>query len=171
MEKPNGPCYSSKMKFAEFFPGQLLEFGAHTVTEIEIIEFAKRYDPQPFHIDKEFAAASRWGSLISSGFQTCGFAMRMVATHVLAGSESIGSPGLEYLKWPNPVRAGDRLRMRINVLESRTSSSGRYGVVRWQWQMLNQDDLTVLDSVATTLFAIDTASADIADADKEAKSS
>jgi acyl dehydratase len=142
------------MKYRDLYAGQALEFGAHAVTEDEIVEFGLRYDPQPFHVDKEAAARSRWGALIASGFQTCGIAMRMVAEHVLAGSESIGSPGLEYLKWPNPVRAGDRLRMRVQVLESSVSKSGRMGVVRWQWLMLNQRDDPVLDLACTSLFAL-----------------
>lgn len=155
------------MKFEEFAAGQVLEFGTHTVTESEIVEFAEQYDPQPFHIDKDFAAGSRWSGLISSGFQTCGFAMRMVADHVLAGSESIGSPGLEYLKWSNPVRAGDRLSMRINVLETSVSSSGRYGVVSWQWLMLNQTELPVLDLVTTSLFALDSENAEASSAGRK----
>lgn len=142
------------MKFEEFSADQVLEFGDHTVTESEILQFAEQYDPQPFHIDREFAARSRWGGLISSGFQTCSLAMRMVADQVLKGSESIGSPGLEYLKWPNPVRAGDQLRMRIHVHETRVSSSGQYGIVNWKWLMLNQLDLPVLDLVAISMFAI-----------------
>jgi acyl dehydratase len=142
------------MKFEEICADQVLEFGDHTVTESEIRQFAEQYDPQPFHIDKELAARSRWGGLISSGFQTCSLAMRMVVDNVLNGSESIGSPGLEYLKWPNPVRVGDQLRMRIHVHETRVSSSGQYGIVNWQWLMLNQLDLPVLDLVAISLFAI-----------------
>jgi acyl dehydratase len=142
------------MKFEDFSVDQVLEFGDHTVTESEILEFAEQYDPQPFHIDREFAARSRWGGLICSGFQTCGFAMRMVADHVLKGSESIGSPGLEYVKWPNPVRAGDQLRMRLHVHETRVSGSCRYGIVKWHWLMLNQLDQPVLDLVAVSMFEI-----------------
>jgi acyl dehydratase len=142
------------MKFADFFAGQLLEFGQYTVTEREIIEYAQYYDPQPFHIDKEFAQRSRWNGLIASGWHTCSIAMRMVAVHVLQSSESIGSPGLDYLKWPNPLRPGDRLRMRVHVLEPSVSKSGRMGAVRWQWLLLNQDEKPVLDLVATSLFAL-----------------
>ena len=142
------------MKFAELQTGQTLDFGAHDVTERDILEFARRYDPQPFHIDPEAAQASRWHGLIASGFHTCSIAMSLIATHVLQGSESMGSPGLDYLKWPHPVRAGDTLRMRVNVLETSLSTSGRVGVVRWQWLLLNQHDQIVLDLTATSLFAL-----------------
>jgi len=142
------------MKFADLHVGQLLEFGAFTLSEDELLSFAQRYDPQPFHIDKAAATASRWSGLISSGFQTCAIAMRMVAEHVLHGSESIGSPGLEYVKWENPVRAGDGLRMRLHVLERTVSTSGRIGSVRWRWLMFNQRNEQVLDLTATSLFEL-----------------
>jgi len=143
------------MKFGELHADQVLEFGACEVTEAEITEFATRYDPQPFHIDTAAAQASRWRGLIASGWHTCSIAMRMMVDHVLSGSESMGSPGLEYLKWPNPVRAGDELRMRLHVLETSVSKSGRVGVVRWQWTLLNQNDAPVLDLIATSLFSLE----------------
>jgi acyl dehydratase len=143
------------MRFRELHTGRVLELGAHLVTESEIVEFARRYDPQPFHVDRETAARSRWGGLIASGFQTCSLAMRMVAETILNGSESMGSPGLEYLKWPNPVRPGDRLAMRVEVLESSVSKSGRVGVVRWRWLMRSQSDEPVLVLVATSLFCLE----------------
>src|SRR5262245_30155594 len=143
------------MKFAELHADQILEVGACKVTAAEIIEFANRYDPQPFHIDAAAAQASRWRGLIASGWHTCSIAMRMVVDHVLKDSESMGSPGLEYLKWPNPVRAGDELRMRLHVLETSLSKSGRVGIVRWQWTLLNQNDAPVLDLIATSLFSLE----------------
>jgi acyl dehydratase len=142
------------MKFAELQAGQVLEFGAYIVTEEEVTEFATRYDPQPFHIDAVAAQASRWRGLIASGWHTCSIAMRMVVDHVLAGSESMGSPGVDYLKWLKPVRVGDELRMRLHVLESSVSKSGRVGVVRWQWLLLNQHKAPVLELVATSLFSL-----------------
>ena len=144
------------MRFAELHPGQILEFGAEEVTEEQIVDYARRFDPQPFHVDIEAARASRWQGLIASGFHTCSIAMAMINAHILRGSESIGSPGLDYLKWPNPVRGGDRLRMRVTVLEVSRSKTGRMGVVRWQWLLLNQRDQIVLDLVATSLFGLET---------------
>jgi acyl dehydratase len=142
------------MQFSDFHPGQTIEFGQCVVTEQEVVEFASRYDPQPFHVDKDWAARSRWEGLIGSGFHTCGMAMRMVVDHLLAGSESIGSPGIEYVKWPAPVRPGDALRMKVRVLETNVSRSGRVGAIRWQWLMMNQRDQAVLDLMVTSLFAL-----------------
>lgn len=144
------------MKFAELQAGTTLEIGAHEVTEREILDFAQRYDPQPFHVDAEAARASRWQGLIASGFHTCALAMSLMVEHVLRDSESIGSPGLDYVKWPHPVRGGDTLRLRVNVLETTHSSSGRMGVVRWQWLLVNQNDRVVLDLAATSLFTLRT---------------
>lgn len=142
------------MRFCELHAGLQLEFGSVMIEESDIVEFATRYDPQPFHVDPVAARASHWKGLIASGFHTSSIAMRLVADHVLRGSESIGSPGIEYLRWPHPVRAGDRLGLRILVLEANPSKSGGTGVVRWQWMLLNQDDRTVLDLVVTSLFAL-----------------
>src|SRR5262245_22569506 len=123
------------MKFAELCVGRILDLDPCTVTESDIIEFARRYDPQPFHTDVDAALGTRWQGLIASGFHTCSLAMRMVADHLLRESDSMGSPGLEYLRWPNPVRAGDVLHLRVEVLDTKISSSGRVGIVRWRWLM------------------------------------
>jgi len=140
------------MRFAEFQSGAELEFGSYEVSEEEILDFARRFDPQPFHLDRAAAAGSHWGGLIASGFHTCGIAMRLVATHVLAGSESMGSPGIEQLKWLQPVRPGDALRMRVQFIETTHSASGRTGVLRWRWLLVNQRAQEVLDLVVTSLF-------------------
>jgi acyl dehydratase len=142
------------MKFADLHAAQVLESGDCAVSEADIIEYARQFDPQPFHIDRETAAQTRWGGVIASGFHTCSLAMRLMVDHVLKDSESIGSPGLEYVKWPHPVRPGDRLRVRAQVLEKTISKSGRIGVLRWQWTCLNQEDTPVLELVATSFFAI-----------------
>jgi acyl dehydratase len=142
------------MKFTELTAGTVIETEAREVTEDEIVEFAKRYDPQPFHIDRERAAESRWGGLISSGWMTCSVAMELVVRRVLADSESIGSPGVEKLEWLQPVRPGDRLRVIVSVLESRVSKSGHIGVIRWEWEVRNQTETVVLKLAATSLFDI-----------------
>jgi acyl dehydratase len=80
--------------------------------------------------------------------------MQLAVKAVLADSNSCGSPGLEYLQWPRPVRPGDRLRLSIRILELRNSRSNQYGVVRWRWHLLNQRDELVLDTIATSLFGI-----------------
>jgi len=140
------------MRFEELVAGRVITAGPREVTEREIVEFASRYDPQPFHTDPEWARTSRWGGLIASGWMTCAIAMELVARHILAGSESIGSPGVEGVEWLAPVRPGDRLSLRVTVLESRVSSSGRNGVVRWRWELDNQAGATVFRMVGTSLF-------------------
>jgi acyl dehydratase len=140
------------MKFVEFKVGQVLEAGSYQLDESAIIEYATRYDPQPFHTDEEAAKNSQWRGIIASGFHTCAIAMRLIADSILCDSGSCGSPGLEFVKWPAPVYGGDTLRLKVHVLDVRNSKSGTYGVVRWRWQLVNQRDILVLELVATSLF-------------------
>jgi len=140
------------LKFSELTPGSVIETDTRVVTEAEIIDFASRYDPQPFHTDPARAARSRWGGLIASGWHTCSIAMELVVRRVLIDSESFGSPGVDPVEWKQPVRPGDVLRVVVTVLESRISSSGRVGSVRWRWDVLNQLGLVVLTMTATSLF-------------------
>jgi acyl dehydratase len=142
------------MRFEEFRPGMIIEGGHRTVTEAEIIEFAKRYDPQFFHVDPVRAQNSRWKGLISSGWMTCSVAMELAVRSVLADSESIGSPGVESLKWLNPVRPGDELHLRMEVLETRASRSGSVGIVKWRWMLTTQVHVPVLELTATSLFQL-----------------
>ena len=143
------------MKFAEFHAGQVLHAGPYAVSEAEVLDFAKQWDTQWFHTDPEAAARGPFEGLIASGWHTCGIAMRLVADAFLAGSESYASPGLAYIKWPNPVRPGDVLRLRASVLESRVSQSNpSLGILRWRWQLHNAADTEVLDLEATSLFKL-----------------
>jgi acyl dehydratase len=141
------------MTFDEFHAGQVLVRGPATVSEAEILAFAREYDPQWFHVDPSRARDGFWNGLIASGWQTCAIAMRLAVEGILEGSETFGSPGLEYLKWLAPVRPGDRLTLRAEVLEARRSERRpALGVLRWRWQLLNQDEVAVLELVATNLF-------------------
>lgn len=141
------------MKFADFHPGQVIEAGPVEVTEADVVAFATVWDPQWFHVDAEAAAQGPFGGLIASGWHTCAIAMRLVVDAALAGSESFASPGLEHVKWPNPVRPGDSLRLRAEVLEARTSQKrSTLGVLRWRWRMVNQRGAEVLELEATSLF-------------------
>lgn len=140
------------MKFADLRTGQTFDSPARLITEAEIIEFARRYDPQPFHVDAESAGARRWGGLIASGWMTCSVAMALGVDMLMKDSDSMGSPGVESLEWPQPVRPGDALRLHVEVLETRLSRTGRVGVVKWRWQMRNQTDTVVLRMLATSLF-------------------
>lgn len=142
------------MRFSEFHAGQVLRSGPIAVELADIIAFAKVYDPQWFHTDPERAQSSRWQGIIASGWHTCAIAMRLVCEGPLRESASIGSPGVARLEWPAPVRPGDELRLEAEVLEARPSKRGHVGVLRWRWRLLNQEDLTVLDLEATSLFEL-----------------
>jgi len=141
------------MRFSEFKAGMVISAGPYAVTEAEVLQFAKAYDPQWFHTDSVAASAGRFEGLIASGWHTCAIAMRLIADAALQDSESFASPGLAYVKWPHPVRPGDSLRVRATVIESRTSRSNpAMGILRWRWQLNNADDIEVLDLEATSLF-------------------
>ena len=130
-----------------FEAGQIREFGQYTVTEEEIVDFARRYDPQPFHIDREAAKQSIYGGLIGSGWMTCAIAMRLVCDGFLLKTASMGSPGVDNIRWKLPVRPGDVLRLRLTVLEVKPSQSKPdRGIVRTTWEVLNHKDETVMTS-------------------------
>ena len=145
------------MKFADFHAQQVIEAGPYVLAEAELLAFARDWDPQWFHTDPEDAAQGPHGGLIASGWQTCGIAMKLAVQAALDGSESFASPGLAYVKWTHPVRAGDALRLRATVLETRRSASQpTLGILRWRWQLFNQADTQVLDLEATSLFKLPT---------------
>jgi acyl dehydratase len=141
------------MKYAEFHTGQVIEAGPYELGEAELIDFAQRYDPQWFHTDPQAAITGIHGGLIASGWQTCSIAMRLVADKALHDSESFASPGLAYVKWLHPVRAGDLLHLRATVIETRRSNrKPTLGILRWRWQLFNAAGREVLDLEATSLF-------------------
>lgn len=141
------------MKFADFFVGQVLEAGPYLVAEEEVLSFARAFDPQWFHQDPVAAARGRFGGLIASGWHTCAIAMRLVADRILQGSESFASPGVAHIRWPHPVRPGDRLSLQATILDVRRSKTQpALGILRWRWQMRNTHGAQVLDLEATSLF-------------------
>lgn len=143
------------LKFSDFFRGQEIEAGPYLLSEDELLEFAHRYDPQWFHTDPTAAAGGPFGGLIASGWHTCCIAMRLVVDHVLAGSESYASPGLDQIRWRHPVRPGDTLRLQATVLEVRRSQSqSDLGILRWRWRLLNGHGTEVLDLLVTSLFKL-----------------
>jgi len=135
--------------FDDFEAGQVVELGSHTVSEDEIVEFARRYDPQPFHVDREAATESVFGGLIASGWHTGAMWMRLYVDAMLGGASSQGSPGIEELRWLAPVRPGDTLHGRLMVLET-TASERRpdRGTIRIRGELVNQDGVTVLSMVS-----------------------
>ncbi len=140
--------------FEDFAPGQVYELGSTTVTEEEIVAFARRWDPQPFHVDPEAAAASVFGGLIASGWHTGAMWMRLYVDSLLDGAASMGSPGIEELRWLAPVRPGDTLHARLTVVEA-TPSERRpdRGTIRSRAEMVNQEGVTVMAMVARGHFA------------------
>jgi len=131
--------------FEDFRPGEVLEFGDYLVTEEEIVDFAKRYDPQPFHVDHDAAASSIYGGLIASGWLTGSIVMRLLVDHFISPLSSMGSPGVDEIRWTKPVRPGDRLKLRVTVVETRRSQSKPdRGIVQVQQEMINQQGDTVM---------------------------
>ncbi len=138
--------------FEDYLPDAVYEYGYLTVTEPEILEFARRFDPQPIHIDPGFAAAGPFGGLIASGWHTASMMMRLFADHYLSRVASLASPGIDELRWPAPVRPGDQLRLRTTIMEARPSrSKPDRGLVRTRGELLNSGDQIVLDLVAMNL--------------------
>src|SRR5881394_801828 len=123
----------------DFREGEVREFGRTTVKHDDIVRFASEFDPQPFHIDDAAAADSLFGGLIASGWHTAAIAMRMMCDEYLLRAASLGSPGLDSLKWLLPVRPGDTLSVRLSVLEARPlDSKPGIGLVKSRHEVLNQ---------------------------------
>jgi acyl dehydratase len=145
---------STEWYFEDFHAGQEIDLGTRTVTEDEIIDFASRFDPQPFHVDVDAAARSIYGGVIASGWHTCSMMMRMVVDGVMAKSSSMGSPGLDGVRWLAPVRAGDTLNVRYQTTQVKASNSKPdRGVVWSKWVAINQHGETVCTVEGMGMFA------------------
>ncbi|WP_206953034.1 MaoC family dehydratase [Trinickia acidisoli] len=143
------------MSYEDWEVGSRNEVGTHTFTVEEIVEFAGHFDPQPFHIDGAAAQASPFGGLIASGWHTCSVMMGMLVRNVLNGSTSLGSPGVEEIRWLRPVRPGDRLHMFNSVLAKRVSGSRPdRGIVTTLWEGVNQAGETVITVRSNVLFGL-----------------
>lgn len=141
--------------FEDYVPGAVYEYGYAGVSEADIVAFAGRFDPQPIHVDAQFADGGPFGGLIASGWHTAGIAMRLIVDHYLSRVASLASPGVDELRWPTPVRPGDSLRLRTTILETRHSrSKPDRGLVRTRAELLNQDDQIVLSLVAMNLLRL-----------------
>ena len=132
----------------DFVEGAVHEFGPVIISEDEIIQFGKSFDPQIFHTDPEGAKGTVYGGLIASDWHTCSLFMRMFVEHYLPGPASLGSPGVDELRWLNPVRPGDELTLRIRVHKVKPSrSKPDRGVLYSFCEMVNQEN----DVVATMM--------------------
>jgi acyl dehydratase len=137
--------------FEDYIPGSVHEFGSTQVNEEEIIAFASQFDPQSFHLDREPAETSVFGGLVASGWHTASMTMRMLVDYYLSEVSSLGSPGIDELRWLLPVRAGDELTVRVRVLEARRSGSRPdRGIVRSYTETLKQNNEVVMHMTATT---------------------
>jgi len=146
-QSPRGDRY-----FEDYEGGRVYEYGSVVVTEPEIIEFARRFDPQDMHIDPEKARQGRFGGLVASGWHTIGLAMRLYVDHFLSAVASLASPGVDEVRWPNPVRPGDSLRIRVTILDAVPSrSKPERGVVRARLEAFNQNDEPVLSLIALSI--------------------
>jgi acyl dehydratase len=134
-----------KYWFEDFPVGMAVEIAGPTLTRESILEYARRYDPQPFHTDEAAAKDSIYGGLIASGWQTVSLVMRMICDAYLLEAASLGSPGVNQVRWLKPVRPGDAIKLRMTVLEAKPSTSKPdRGTVLHRWEVFNQKDELVL---------------------------
>jgi acyl dehydratase len=145
-----GPRY-----FEDYPPGASIDCGSFSVSEAEIISFATLYDPQPFHVDPAAAARGPFGGLIASGWHTAALVMRQLVDHYLSAEASLGSPGLDEIRWPEPVRPGDTLRVRATAVEARRSASKPdRGILKTVIEAVDQDGRTVMRATATNFLRV-----------------
>lgn len=138
--------------FEDYAPGSVCVYGQIAMTESDIVEFARRYDPQPMHTDPVAAARGPFGGLIASGWHTTACVMRVLVERYLSHVAALVSPGIDEMRWKAPVRPGDILRVRVTVLEASPSrSKPDRGLVRTLIEVLNQNDEIVLSMRAMNL--------------------
>ena len=144
MSAPDFAVPIDQRYFEDYIVGSSYEYGTAAVDEREVLAFAKQFDPQPMHVDPVAAAQGPFGGLIASGWHTSGLMMRLFVDHYLSSVASLASPGVDELKWLQPVRPGDTLRIRVTVTEARRSrSKPDRGIVRTLIEVLNQRGETV----------------------------
>ncbi len=135
----------SKIYFEDIAVGDKTISESRTVTKEEILDFAHKYDPQPFHIDEEAAKKSIYGGLIASGWHTASTLMRLLVDNMTNNRAGLGSPGFDDLRWILPIRPSDSLRYESTVIEARKSESRPdMGIVRAEIKLFNQNDEVVL---------------------------
>ncbi len=141
--------------FEDIAVGEKASFGAYVVTRDEVIEFARKYDPQPFHLSDDAAAATHFGRLAASGWHTAAMTMAMLVQQMgVTPQASLGSPGIDELRWVKPVYPGDTLRCETEILETRASASRpEMGVYKSRTAVFNQDDVMVMTFVSAMMIA------------------
>lgn len=136
--------------------GSSKKFGHYEVTREEVLEFASRYDPQPFHLDEEAAAQTHFGKISASGWHTCAMTMAMMVENMKSDRQAgLGSPGVDKLRWIKPVYPGDVLRCESEVIEKRRSKSRpEMGIFKGLNRTYNQNDDLVLEMVSNGLISV-----------------
>jgi acyl dehydratase len=143
----------SKLFLEDLEAGQIYPLGSWTLTEAEIIAFAERYDPQPFHVDPDAAAATIYGGVIASGWQTVCVFTRLFVDGLLSRSAAMGSPGLDELRWLKPVRPGEKLDAKVEIVEVRPSrSKPDRGLAKLRCVVADAGNEEVMTFVANVLF-------------------
>lgn len=139
--------------FEDYVPGSVYEFGSIIVSEKDIIEFARKYDPQPFHVDSRKAGEGPFGGIIASGWHTAALTMRLLVDHYVSTVAGMGSPGSGPIHFMKPVRPGDELSIRVTVVDaSRSRSKPDRGTVRALVETLNQRGEVVMTRTAIGIF-------------------
>jgi acyl dehydratase len=141
--------------FDDYVPGSTYDCGSVSIDQASIIDFAKEFDPQPFHVDPVAAASGPFGGLIASGWQTAALVMRLLVDRYLSTEASLGGAGVDEIRWPYPVRPGDTLRVRATVVESRRSlSKPDRGIIKTLAEAVNQDGQTVMRATAINFLRV-----------------
>jgi acyl dehydratase len=152
MEEQDLPVAVDQRHFEDYPAGSVVQYGPIVVDQAEVIDFARRYDPQEFHVDPERAARGPFGGVIASGWHTAAMMMRVLVDRFLPRAAGLGSPGMDELRWPAPVRPGDHLYVRITVVEARRSASKPdRGLVRILIEVIKDDSVVVMSVKAMTL--------------------
>jgi acyl dehydratase len=143
------------LSFEDLIVGTSTEIGKHTFTREEIVEFAGKFDPQPFHLDEAAAEKSPFRGLVASGWHTCSVMMGMLVRNAFADSTSMGSPGIDEIRWLKPVRVGDTITMMNVVLDKRVSESKPdRGIVSTRWEGFNQHGEMVITVSSKGMFGL-----------------
>ena len=153
MQTPTPPA--KRFAWEDFTVGRVISLGRTTVTREATLAFAQQFDPQPFHLDDAAAEASLFKRLSASGWHTCAMTMRLMCDGYLNDSASLGSPGIDELRWLKPVCPGDTITAEMTVLEARVMASKPHvGLVLSRWRVFNQEGSDVMTMQGWGMFAV-----------------
>ena len=153
MDTPDAIPAPVLLHWEDFPVGHVIDCGSTTVHREAMLDFARQFDPQSFHVDEAAARQSLFGGLVASGWHTCAMAMRLMCDAYLLRTTSQGSPGIDELRWLKPVYPGDTLRLRMTVLAARPMRSrAGLGLVQSHWELFNQEDAAVLSMKGWAMF-------------------